>query len=55
MLDYLTEASHVAIGMNIPFDEALNLVMEAKKWAEEPESTLTNVIYGVDFRRGARG
>jgi hypothetical protein len=55
MFGHLTEASHIAAGMDIPFGEALDLVKAAHEFAEQDEPTLAairtegNVVYGVPF------
>lgn len=47
MLDYLVEASHIAVGIGCTFDEALEIVKAARS---EPEpAPADNVVYGVDF------
>jgi hypothetical protein len=45
----LYEASHIVAGMGVTLDEALEIVRAAHA---EPDEPPTNVIYGVDFRRG---
>ena len=55
MFQYLTEAGHIAAGMDIPFGEALELVYAAHEFAEIDEparvTMVDNVVYGVDFQR----
>ena len=55
MFTDLTEAAHIAAGMNITFGEALDLVHAAHEFAAEIDeptkpTTIGNVTY-VDFRR----
>lgn len=49
MFEDLIEASHIVAGMGIGLDEALEIVKAAHAEPDEPPS---NVVYGVDFRRG---
>lgn len=51
LLDYVTEASHIAAGIGCTMDEAMEIVKAAHTPRDEPAAptTIDNVVYGVDF------
>ena len=61
LLDHLTEASHISIGLGCTFRHALEIVKAAHEYeakqnpADEWAKVIYgNVIYGVDFAAGRR-
>ncbi len=50
-MDDLTQAAHIAAGMNVTIDRAIALVAAANYFAAEPAAPITigNVVFGADF------
>ncbi len=54
MMDDLTQAAHISIGLGVDIDAALVMVAAANHYAAAPAAPITvgNVVFGVDFSSG---